>query len=260
MMKKWHEILTTFAIILVLLLLSFALLKLPKLYFGHSDEKLNGVVSIGAYDIDNEIKPMSMTQLLDVFKKEDVLMVEEEAPVLDKELLDKLIGGTLKDFLLMIFNKDFESYVYMLTDIKEGVTYTSSAYTVLNVENDEIYSVRVGAMSLDYPIYQYESVRIAIVFNLDTYDILAVSLSDMTSSVDFWECIDNADMLTDKLNEYYGMELSWDDLWNGGIASSYLRVAPWGYETEEKRIFRTMISRMYETDYQYVDVTELLQE
>lgn len=261
MMKKWHEILMTFGIIVVLLLLSFALLKFPKLYFEHSDDNLNGVVSIGAYDIDNEIKPMSMTQLLDVFKKEDVLMVEEEAPVLDKELLDKLVNGTLKDFLRMIFNKDFESYVYMLTEIKEGAAYVSSAYTVLDVENDEIYSVRVGAMSLDYTMYPYnENVRIDIVFNSDTYDILAVSLSDMNFLFDFWACIDKADMLTDKLNEYYGMELSWDNLWNGDIAIGYLRVAPWGYETQEKRIFRTMISRMYETGYQYVDVTELLQE
>lgn len=161
----------------------------------------------------------------------------------------------------MIFNKDFESYVYMLTDIKEGAAYSSSAYTILDVENDEIYSVRVGAMSLDYAMYPYnENVRIDIVFNLDTYDILAVSLSDMTFSVDFWACIDNADMLTNKLNEYYGMELSWDNLWNGDIASVYLRVTPWDYETEEKRIIRTMISRMYEIGYQYVDVTEMLQE
>lgn len=265
MMKKWHEILITFAIIVVLLLLSFGLLKLPKLYFGHSDEKLNGVVSIGAYDIDNEIKPMSMTQLLDVFEKEDVLMVEEEAPVLDKELMDKLVDGTLKDFLLMIFNKDFEPYVYMLTELKEEAAYASSAYTVLDVENDEIYSVRVGAMSLAYTTYETyknnEYVHIDIVFNLDTYDILAVSLSDMTSyPVDFWACIDKADMIADKLNEYYGMELSWDNLWNGDIARGYLRVTPWGYETEEKRILRTMVSRMYETGYQYVEVTEMLQE
>lgn len=265
MMKKWHEILITFAIIVVLLLLSFGLLKLPKLYFGHSDEKLNGVVSIGAYDIDNEIKPMSMTQLLDVFEKEDVLMVEEEAPVLDKELMDKLITGTLREFLMMIFDESYGYNVYSLTQPNGGISYASAAYTVLDVENDEIYSARVGAVSLEYAIYGMYgpggNIYADILFNPDTCDLIEVFLSvDASYEIDFLTWLDRTGILSDRLNEYYGMELSWDKLWNGEIESNYLKVAPWDYYVEEKRILQTISSHMYETGYRYVDVTEMLQE
>ncbi len=263
-MKKWHEIVITVVIILILLLLSFAFLKLPKLYFRHSDEKLNGVVSIGAYDINNEIRSMSVTQLLDVLEKEDVLMVEEEAPVLDKELYDKLIAGTLREFLLLIFDESHEFYVYTLTGfVQEGAAYTSSAYTILEVEEDEIYSARVGALSLEYNMDGYKgSFHIDIVFNLETYDILGISLNDMTpyGVEDFWICLNRWDVLIENLNQYYGVELSWDNLLEGMIESKYLRVVPWDYETEMKKILRTLISSMFETGYEYVELMEMLQE
>lgn len=265
MMKKWHEIVTTAAIILILLLLSFALLKLPKLYFGHSDEKLNGVVSIGAYDINNEIKSMSMAQVLDVFEKEDVLMVEEEAPVLDKELFENLISGSLREFLLMIFDKDYEYYAYMLTDLKGEVSYAGSACTILEMENDEIYSVRVGTLSMEY-MYDTIYYRIDLLFNLDTCDILGIMLNDMSRNpyeVNFWLCLDTADMVCRNLNQYYGIESSWDNLWNGGIQSNYLRLVPFDDEAETKRVLRTLSSHLYENGYQYVDlteITEMLQE
>ena len=62
------------------------------------------------------------------------------------------------------------------------------------------------------------------------------------------------------LNQYYGVELSWDNLLEGMIESKYLRVVPWDYETEMKKILRTLISSMYETGYEYVELMEMLQE
>ena len=114
-------------------------------------------------------------------------------------------------------------------------------------------------------MYEFESsCRVEIVFNLDTYDILAVYLSAESfygeGFWDFWIALKDYKVLEEQLNQYYGKELSWENFWNGGVVDHYLTVVPWGYEAEEKRILRTLRSRLNEGCNKYVDFTEMLQE
>ena len=261
-MKRCYEILMTVGIVLVLLLLSFGLLELPKRYFEYSDERLNGVLSIGGYDIDNGVKSMTRTQIMEVFEKDDVLMIEEEPFVLDRELADRLIAGSLSEFLMMFFGKEEEKLVYELTNFSpfsEGL-YKSAVYNILDVENDEIYSARLGVLSLrDCWNDFYYVTNMAVVFDYDTYDILGVELAceNWNSDWDFDWYLDKD--FVKNVNEYYGTDFPWDES-TLAFKWGYISIIPWDYETMDKKVFQTLVSSMEEGDYQYGNLTEMIQQ
>lgn len=261
-MKRCYEILMTVGIVLVLLLLSFGLLELPKRYFEYSDKRLNGVLSIGGYDIDNGVKSMTRAQIMEVFEKDDVLMIEEKPFVLDRELADRLIAGSLREFLMMFFDKGEEELVYELTNfssVGEGF-YKSAVYNILDVENDEIYSARLGVLSLlDYWNDFCHMTHMAVVFDYDTYDILGVELACESGKFtwDFEWYLDKD--FVKNVNEYYGTGITWDES-AAAFKWGYISIIPWDNETMDKKVFQTLMSFMDEGDYLYGNLTEMIQE
>lgn len=261
-MKRCYEILMTVGIVLALLLLSFGLLELPKRYFQYSDERLNGVLSIGGYDIDNGVKSMTRAQIMEVFEKDDVLMIEEGPFVLNRESADRLIAGSLSEFLMMFFGKEEEKRVYELTSVSffsEGF-YKSTVYNILDVENDEIYSARLGVLSLqDYWNDFCHITNMAVVFDYDTYDILGVELACEDGNFDWdFEWYLDKDFVKN-VNEYYGTDIPWDGF-TLAFKWGYISIIPWDYETMDKKVFQTLMSSMEQGDYLYGNLTEMIQQ
>lgn len=254
MKKKCCEILMTVGIVLALLLLSFGLLKLPKRYFEYSDKRLGGVLSIGGYDIDNGVKSMTMEQTLDVFEKEDVLIIEEEPFTLDMELGSRLIAGSLREFLMMFFEENMKDMVEMLTDfsdISQGY-YRSTACSLIYVENEEIYSVRLGILVFrDYWNNSAYLNNLEILFNRDTYEILGVNLygADMMWA-EFDRYLDKETDIMERLNGYYGGSRPWEktEMEFGG---NYFFVTPLTADVMEGKVFRALAAAAERAEFLY---------
>lgn len=249
-MKKWHEFAITVAIVLVLLLLSFGLLKLPQVYFAHSDEQLNGVISIGGYDINNGIKSMTMAQKIEAFDREDILMVEEAPVIPDEELYEKLVETSLKEYLSMIL---YDESVYFLSDIIYfiwGKEYRSAAYNVIQVDENEIYSMKLGALEMTCTDYESVYASLLIIFDLETYDIFSFYLSyndgDMPEPF-MYKAIAFSNDAETVLNKYYETDIPWED--SVCEVSEYdIRIMPWSYAVYEKKLLPTIMRTLQENE------------
>lgn len=240
-MKKWCEFVITAAVVLILVLLSLGLLELPRIYFARSDEQLNGVLSISGYDIDNEIKSMTMAQKMEAFNRDDFLMAEE-ALVPDEELYERL-ETSLEEYLSIIF---YDEAIYYLSDIIEFIgrgQYRSISYNVIQVEENEIYSMKLGALKMeneDYAIYA----SMIIIFDLETYDIFALSLG--FDGAGFLPYKVGEEVLLE-LNKYYETDILWEETMSN-IDGYFINIMPWDFETYEKTLLRTLMITLQEGD------------
>lgn len=254
-MKKWHEFLVTVVIVLVLLLLSFGLLKLPQVYFAHSDVQLNGVISIGGYDISNGIKSMTMAQKMEAFDREDFLMVEEAPVIPDEELYEKLVETSLKEYLSMIL---YDESVYFLSDIIDfvwGKEYRSAAYNVIQVEENEIYSMKLGVLEMTGTDYESINAGLFIIFDLETYDIFGFTLnySDAyTPEMFMSKMTDFKNDAQQVLNKYYETDISWEDSMCE-LSDYNISIMPWSYTVYEKKLLPTVMRTLQETEMSIQD-------
>ncbi len=251
-MKRWREFLITAVIVMVLLFLSFELLKFPELYFAYSDKRLNGVQSINSYDIDNEIKSMTMAQKMEIFKEDDLLMLEEKPVIRNGELYEKLVEQSFREYLSMFYSEwDTENIINPIWSVWYGASFRSAAYNVIKVKENEIYSMKIGVLELNDINYDGLYFSLGLLFDLETYDIYAVNLQN-SYYYDLFNKIVIKEDAELKLNEYYEQDILPEKIFSGIVYDSFC-VFPWDYEILEKRLLQTVVKDMSQSDMQIID-------
>lgn len=264
-MKNIREILVEISVILILLLLSLGLLALPKAYFKKSDEALTGITFRGNYDISNEVKAMSMSQKLELFKiyKNDAVIINEIAlPWDNNEILD-FLDKSFKDYLKMISypNDCIDTFIRNIHggDYRSAA-YRSAAYNIVEIENNEIYSLRLAVLeivSFEHP--GNYSFNISLILDLDTCEILSLEISMPNisvysqSDIDFLRYLYDEKELAYALGQYYNTEIPIADDFNDAVRIdyNYIRVVPWdsfyyGQESEMlNRFIRDLDNKGY---------------
>lgn len=258
-MKRWHEFLITAVIVLVLLLLSFELLKLPEVYFAYSDERLNGVQSINSYDIDNEIKSMTMAQKMEIFEEDDLLMMEEGPLICNGELYENLVDKSFREYLSMFYPEgDVEYIINPIRSVWYATPYRSVAYNVIKVKENEIYSMKIGVLELNNNMYDGFYFSLGVIFDLETYDIYAVSLQ----SQDYFDLFNRLWINDDaglKLKEYYEQDILHEKLFSNIVFDTFI-VFPWDHEITQKKLLQTVIKDMMTTDMQQMDTQKIIDD
>jgi len=258
-MKRWREFLITAVIVLALLLLSFELLRFPELYFAYSDQQLNGVQSINSYDIDNEIKSMTMAEKMEVFEEDDLLMMEEGPLIPNGELYENLVDKSFREYLSMFYPEgDAEYIINPIRSIWYAAPYRSVAYNVIKVKENEIYSMKIGVLELNNMNYDSYYFSLGVIFDLETYDIYAVNLQgenyfDLFNKL----CIEEDAGL--KLKEYYEQDILHEKFFSNIMFDSFI-VFPWDYEITQKKLLQTVTRYMMTTEMHQMDTQKIIDD
>lgn len=256
-MKNIREILVEISVILILLLLSLGLLALPKAYFKKSDEALTGITDSKNYDISNEIKAMSMSQKFELFQvyKNDAVIINEIALPWDNNKILDFLDKSFKDYLKMISypNDCIDTFIRNIHggDYRSAA-YRSAAYNIVEIENNEIYSLRLAVLeivSFEHP--GNYSFYVSLILDLDTCEILSleINMPDISvyspGNINFLGYLYDEKELAYALGQYYNAEIPVaDDFRNAvKIDYNYIRITPWYsfYYSQEGEILNRFI-------------------
>lgn len=258
--KNLREIVITAAVVLALLVLSVLLLKAPQAYFKNADKTFAGVLDTGKFDINNEIKAMSIAQKAEIFRdefEESSYIINEIEFVWNKESLENFLDKSLRNYLHIFYN-DYGHINKIIEKLRAG-QYRGSAYNIIKVENNDIYSSNIACMDIDYADYGenyhtemwYEMLNMQIVFDRETYEILGMQLYTNSESGEAaaYPAYKGKELAM-LMEKYYNMPISLEQGTFNMESSYYIIIWPWSRQYNDimlQKITERMNNKEYMT-------------
>lgn len=249
------------ALVLVLLLLvTFALLEIPKKYYQNEDQELFSQVKTVEYSVNDMEEQMNLKQKLETFSVHGNICVTEPDPSYTQEELRTIASKLNAEGFEMLF-WPWNNMLSTLLESDNGIRHGFEVQ-ILRVIDNQIYSFQMGVIHCERKDYSGNSSDCMIIFDVQNNKILALELFGYYPDEEVWKIIENEEYyqsFLELIKEYYKeAELTEKELMLD-FEKRYLRFVPISSEDSFNETFMKEIEELADK-YLYEDYDEMIQE